>query len=122
MLRPLLMATLVMTLAACGSPAPVVDPAPIPKEPELAACPSTIVIDNFKYLPDDCQVSRGTTITFLNQDTVQHTATSRAGTPAAFDTRDINPKKSATVTFTKPGVYNYYCTIHPDMEASITVK
>ena len=59
MLRPLLMATLVMTLAACGSPAAgSLTLRPIPKEPELAACPSTIVIDNFKYLPDDCQVSR----------------------------------------------------------------
>ena len=122
MLRPLLLTSLVVLLAACGSPAPVVDPTPTPKEPELAACPSTIVIDNFKYLPDDCQVTAGTTLTFSNEDTVQHTATSRPGTPVAFDTGNINPKKSATVTFATPGVYNYYCTIHPDMEASITVK
>ena len=122
MLRPLLMATLVMTLAACGSPAPVVDPTPTPKEPELATCPSAIVIEQFEYLPGNCQVATGTMITFLNQDTVQHTATSLAGAPVAFDTGDINPKKSATVTFTTPGVYDYYCTIHPDMEASITVK
>ena len=122
MLRPLLLTSFVVLLAACGSPAPVVDPTPTPKEPELATCPSTIVIEQFKYLPGNCQVTAGTTITFLNQDTVQHTATSLAGAPVAFDTGDINPNKSAQVTFTKPGVYDYYCTIHTDMEASITVK
>ena len=122
MFRPLLLTSFVVLLAACGSPAPVVDPTPTPKEPELATCPSTIVIEQFKYLPGNCQVTAGTTLTFSNEDTVQHTATSLAGAPVAFDTGDINPKKSATVTFTTPGVYNYYCTIHPDMAASITVK
>ena len=120
----LLIVTLMAALAACGSE-PIVDPTdptPTPEQPALATCPSTIVIDNFEYMPDNCQVTPGTTITFLNKDTVTHTATSLPGTPEAFDTGNINPKRSATVTFSAPGVYDYYCTIHPDMEASITVK
>ena len=127
MLRLLLIASLAAALAACGSPEPVVDPSPVNPNPtnpapELATCPSEIVIKDFEYLPDDCQVAAGTMLTFVNEDTVQHTATSRPATPVAFDTGNINPNESATVTFTKAGVYNYYCTIHPDMEASITVK
>lgn len=122
MLRPLLTVVLVTILAACNSPETVTDPDPIPEPPELSTCPSTIVIDEFEYEPGDCQVAAGTTITFLNEDTVPHTATSRPGTPAAFDTGDIGLNKSATVTFTTPGDYAYFCTIHPDMEASITVK
>ena len=122
MLRPLLMMALVTALAACNSPEPVTDPNPTPEPPALATCPSTIVIDEFVYEPDNCQVAAGTTLTFLNKDSVPHTATSRAGTPTAFDTGEIGVNKSATVTFSAAGVYPYYCTIHPDMKASITVK
>ena len=120
MLRPLLIASLIATLAACNSPAPVTNP--VNPTPKLATCPSTIVIKNYEYLPGNCQVAAGTTLTFVNQDTVQHTATSLAGAPVAFDTGNINPNKSATVTFKTAGVYPYYCTIHTDMKASITVK
>lgn len=124
MLKPMLITTLLLTLAACSTPPkePNTGPDTPPGTPALATCPSTIVIDNFEYEPGNCQVAAGTTITFLNEDTVPHTATSRAGTPAAFDTGDIGVNKSATVTFGAPGVYDYFCTIHPDMEASITVK
>ena len=126
MLRPVLTMTLLLTLAACGSPPTDngngTDTGTPPEPPELATCPSTIIIDEFEYEPGDCQVAAGTTITFLNQDTVDHTATSLPGTPAAFDTGNIGVNKSKTVTFTASGVYDYFCTIHPDMEASITVK
>ncbi len=124
MLRPVLLTTLLLTLAACGSPSTDngTDTGTLPEPPALATCPSTIVIDEFEYEPGDCQIAAGTTITFLNKDTVPHTATSKADTPAAFDTGEIRVNKSATVTFGAPGVYDYYCTIHDDMEASITVK
>ncbi len=121
MLRPLIFASLVTLLAACSSPS--TDTATdTPDTPELATCPSTIVIDTFKYEPGNCQVAAGTTLTFRNEDTVDHTATSLPGTPAAFDTGNIGVNKSATIAFSAPGVYRYYCTIHTDMKASITVK
>ncbi len=123
MLRPLILASLITLLAACGSPSTGTDTGiDVPSTPELATCPSTVVISNFEYTPDNCQVAPGTTLTFVNEDTVQHTATSSAGAPASFDTGPIDRKDSATVTFDTAGVYPYYCTIHPDMLASITVK
>ena len=120
MLRPLLLATLVTLLAACGSPTTTTPPT----LPELATCPSTIVINNFKYESGTCQVAAGATITFVNKEpgSVQHTATSRPAAPVAFDTGTLNKNQTATVTFNTPGVYPYYCTLHPDMKASITVK
>ena len=123
MFRPMLTTTLLLTLAACGSPSTDTGmDTDAPNTPELATCPSTLVIRDFVYEPDNCQVAAGTTITFINKDRVQHTATSSAGAPVAFDTGTLNRNETATVTFNTPGVYPYLCTIHPDMKASITVK
>lgn len=34
----------------------------------------------------------------------------------------INPGESKTVTFDKPGTYRIACTVHPDMNLTITVQ
>ncbi len=111
-------------LAACGAPPAEPDPTPTtpPPGPTLATCPDTIVIEDFLYSPDACQVAVGTTLTFVNRDLQPHTATSLEGAAAAFDTGTLEQGETEQITFTQPGDYPYYCTVHPDMRASITVK
>ena len=70
------------------------------------------------YLPEDAEVSPGATITWVNKDTVAHTATARDG---SFDTGNINGGASGTATVQGQGKVDYYCTIHPWMIASLTV-
>lgn len=67
-------------------------------------------------------VSPGATITIHNEDSLTHTFT--AVNPAgAFNAGDI--PAGATVHLkapTKPGTYNYDCTIHPFMLGTLVVS
>ena len=85
-------------------------------------------------MPRQITVSVNDTITWTNNDTESHTVTSgngagieslmnnKRGTPnGLFDSGSFKPGQSWTHTFTKPGTYNYFCTIHPWMDGVITV-
>ena len=85
------------------------------------------------YLPRQITVSVNDTITWINNDTESHTVTSgngagieslmnnKRGTPnGLFDSGSFMPGQSWTHTFTKPGTYNYFCTIHPWMDGEVT--
>ena len=89
----------------------------------LAAAPANgpveIKIDNFNYMPGDITVAAGTTVTWVNHDDVPHTVRSVDGTikSKALDTDD-----KFSMTFDKPGTYEYFCSIHPKMTAKVIVK
>jgi plastocyanin len=87
------------------------------------------------YLPRQITVSVNDTITWTNDDTEAHTVTSgkgagieslqnnKRGTPnGIFDSGFFKPGQSWTHTFTIPGVYTYFCTIHPWMDGVVTVQ
>ena len=87
------------------------------------------------YLPRQITVHTNDTITWKNNDTEAHTVTSgvspgieslmnnKRGTPnGIFDSGFFKPGQSWTHTFTNPGTYTYFCTIHPWMEGIITVQ
>jgi plastocyanin len=63
-------------------------------------------------------VTAGTRVSFHNDDQTAHTATA---INQSFDSGTIQPGKTATVTFDKPGTYAYHCLFHAFMTASITV-
>lgn len=76
-------------------------------------------IQNFAYSPATLTVKTGTKVTWTNYDSAPHTVTSVSGT--VLDSPNITTGKSFSYTFTKAGTYNYYCTIHPNMKATIIV-
>ncbi|MBS1879300.1 MAG: cupredoxin domain-containing protein [Actinobacteria bacterium] len=76
-------------------------------------------IVNFEYRPTPLRVGAGTTVVFSNQSSVTHTATANGG---SFDTGQIRPGRSARVTFRRPGIYLFHCTIHPFMHGKIIVR
>ena len=78
-----------------------------------------IGIRNFQYNPRIISIPRSATVTWLNDDNVDHTATDK---DAAWDSTIIHSEESETLTFDTPGTYNYYCTIHPYMTATLTVR
>ena len=78
---------------------------------------ATIVIEDFSF-DGPATVEAGTTITVENQDGVTHTWTASDGT---FDSGNISGGGSFQATLDTPGEYDYTCTIHPDMQGSITV-
>ena len=93
-------------------------------QPRPAKAVDRVQIKDFVYAAAAITVPAGTTITFTNDDSAPHTATSGASPTAdgVFDTGTLKKDKSASVTVTKPGTYAYYCAIHPFMKATVTVK
>ena len=86
---------------------------------EAAAKTATINIDNFAFAPPDLTIAAGTTVTWKNEDGEVHRVKDDHNrfSSAALDTDD-----SFSHSFAKPGVYHYFCTIHPYMVGKIVVK
>src|SRR5215208_3009972 len=79
----------------------------------------TVSIKNFAFDPPNATVAPGTTVTWVNNDQVPHTATANDG---AFDSGTLQPGQSYSFAFDKPGTYAYHCNIHPYMTATVTVS
>jgi plastocyanin len=76
-------------------------------------------IDNFNFSPKSLVVPVGTTVTWTNRDDVPHTVTSR---DKKFSSQALDTDERFTFTFTEPGTYAYFCSIHTIMTAEIVVK
>jgi plastocyanin len=98
------------------------NPAPQSTGPAThVAGPGAISIKNFAFSPQQITVTQGTTVTWTNQDSIQHTVVSDSGAPEAFSSGPLSQGGSFAFTLTKPGTYNYHCSIHPSMTGIITV-
>jgi len=78
----------------------------------------TIVIDGMKMTPQTLTVKAGDRIVWNNKDVVPHTATAKG----VFDSGSIAVGKSWSHAAPKPGTYDYVCTFHPGMKATLVVK
>jgi hypothetical protein len=58
------------------------------------------------------------TVTFVNHDSTDHTATADDG---SFDTGPIPPGGSATIAANQPGDIPFHCSIHPKMKGILHV-
>jgi plastocyanin len=65
------------------------------------------------FYPTTLTVSKGTTVTWQNNDAITHTSTSDA--PGIWDTGDITSNSSKTVTFNTAGTFRYHCIYHVNM-------
>lgn len=81
------------------------------------------------YDPDGATASSDALITWVNDDTTLHTATSGTGpsdpeSAALFDTEFLPPagKFSVPAAGIGAGEHAYYCTLHPYMTSTITIE
>jgi len=84
---------------------------------------STLVevkIDNFSFSPTPVTVPVGTTIKWTNHDDIPHTVVS--DDKSTFRSKPMDTDETFTYTFTKPGTYTYFCSIHPKMVAKVVVQ
>ena len=79
----------------------------------------SIDIKSFKFMTKEASVTAGSTVTWKNLDEEPHTVTSDTGD---FRSGGLDTGQSFSFKFTKPGVYKYRCSIHPQMTGTITVK
>src|SRR6516165_6781267 len=84
-----------------------------------AASAAAVKIDNFNFTPPTLVVAAGTKVTWTNDDDTPHSVHEKDGKfkSAALDTDD-----AFSHTFTAPGEYEYFCSIHPRMVGKIVVK
>lgn len=79
----------------------------------------TVGIDNFLYSPDPITVAVGTTITWTNEQSVQHTVTGEDG---SFDSGHIASGDTFEHTFDAAGTFAYACSIHSSMVGTVIVQ
>jgi plastocyanin len=77
-------------------------------------------IRNFGFSPKSITVPVGTRVVWTNHDEEPHVVTS-AGT-GFVSSKALDTSDSYAVTFSKPGTYAYYCSIHPMMVGTIVVQ
>jgi plastocyanin len=83
------------------------------------AATHTVVLEGMKMHPETLTVKPGDRIVWQNKDVVPHTATA-AG---VFDSKSIAPGKSWSVQAPKKaGKYDYVCTFHPGIKATLVVQ
>jgi plastocyanin len=68
-------------------------------------------LDNTFQAPD-IQVKPGTTVTWTNKGRNDHDVLPVDGDAWGVDTTGFTPGAVYSTTFTTPGVYHYYCSIH----------
>jgi plastocyanin len=95
-------------------------PAPLPARaaPEAAAA-IEVKIDNFTFAPQRIVVKAGTTVTWINEDDIPHTV---ASSGKLFKSKTLDTEDRFTFTFTRPGEYLYFCSLHPHVTATIVVE
>ena len=118
-----LSAIAVLAFAAIAAAQPAVVPADTTTTPAESTTPApnsttTVEISNNAFIPDQLNVAPGTTVTFVNKDTVPHTATTDN---ALFDSGELPPESSYPVVLDGAGTVTYHCKLHPEMQGSIVV-
>jgi plastocyanin len=81
-------------------------------------------MQNYAFVPKAITVAAGTVVTWRNDDNTTHTATAD---DKLFNSGDLGQGGQFSYTFTKPGVYPYYCVWHgapggQGMSGTITVR
>ena len=84
-----------------------------------AAEDAEVKIDNFTFAPPTLTVKAGTTVIWRNEDDIPHTVASSA---RLFKSKALDTDDSFSFTFRDAGTYEYFCSLHPHMKATITVE
>ena len=78
------------------------------------------------YSPNPIDVKVGEGLTWTNDDSQIHTATSGAAGAAdagsVFDSGIMSPDATFDFVFDTAGTYDYHCTMHPQMVGTVNVS
>ncbi len=86
---------------------------------DAKAAPVEVKIDNFSFSPATITVPAGTTVRWTNRDDIPHTVVSD---DQKFQSKALDTDDQYSYTFTKPGTYGYFCSIHPKMTGKVVVQ
>ena len=80
---------------------------------------NTVTIQNMAFNPSTLNVKVGTTVTWINKDSVTHDVVSDTG---LFTSGNLTNGISYNYTFNQTGSFPYHCAIHPSMTGTIVVS
>jgi plastocyanin len=88
--------------------------------------PNSATLGDKAYVPNPAEVKVGESVTWTNDDSQIHTATSGTvggeDSGSVFDSGILSPKATFDFTFDTAGEYDYYCTLHPQMFGKVVVS
>jgi plastocyanin len=86
---------------------------------KAATAEAAIKIDNFTFSPSAVTVHVGDTVRWTNHDDLPHNVVSE---DKSFKSKTLDTDENFSYTFSRPGAYGYYCSIHPKMTGKIVVQ
>jgi plastocyanin len=75
-----------------------------------------VSIKDFTFNPNEATISAGDTVKWTNLDSNTHTVKG-----PGFESDTLREGDSYAFIFSKSGIYNYECSIHPSMKGTVTV-
>jgi plastocyanin len=78
-----------------------------------------IKIDNFTFTPAELKVPLGATVIWANHDDIPHTVVS---TDKVFKSKVLDSDNEYSFTFSTPGTFTYFCSVHPKMTGKVIVQ
>jgi plastocyanin len=78
----------------------------------------SVKIGNFTFAPQQVTVKAGTIVTWVNDDDIPHTVVSMPNVRS----KPLDSGDKFSFTFTTPGSYKYFCSLHPHMTGTIVVQ
>lgn len=85
--------------------------------PPSAPDGNTVIIEDYAFQPAEITIQSGESVTWVNRDSVKHTATGDS-----FDSGLFRKDESFQQTFDEAGTYDYICTPHPYMKGKVIVE
>jgi plastocyanin len=105
-----------LTTPAVTSESQTVIPTPTQQKTPTVS-DNTIRIKNLAFNPANITVKVGSTIRWVNQDSVPHRILFEDGADSTL----LAPMQSWSRKFDETGTYNYSCSIHPIMQGTVVI-
>jgi plastocyanin len=91
---------------------------PLEDDVQASGASHDVTVDNFSFSPSTAKVPVGATVTWTNHDDVPHTIVS---SEQKFKSPVLDTDQRFSHAFETPGVYKYFCSLHPKMTGEIAV-
>ncbi len=119
--RLLSLAALAIVAAGCGSSStPTMAYGPTaPSGSNVSIVAGSRSLTTTAYNPNPITISRGMSVTWVNNDNISHTSTSDTG---MWSSGNIAPGGQFSATFAASGTFPYHCAIHPNMVGTVVVQ
>lgn len=111
--------------AASDAPASETPESEAPGSEEPDAAVAEVRIAEPDFVPELLTVAVGTEVTWVNDDSYEHTVTEGTDGDAVDDPivdEPIAAGATLSVTFDEPGTYDITCQIHPTMQMTVVVE